>query len=416
MNQKEIFVAQFDSIPAQFPIQGEARAAIHNGIDFPTTRDEKWKYTRVKSILESSFQSVESTLENVDSFKLDATWSYLVFVNGKFNQTISDDMPDGVSMTSLAACNGDVKKEMLSKLGSLIDFKKEAFPSLNTGYFEDGAFIKVRKNTKIEQNICILSITDGQGQAVNARNLIHVESGAEVKFVHQFEGLDNENSFTNSVCEIFVDENAHADYYLIESEGANTKAITNTNISQKRDSNFTIVTITKSGQLVRNNINMAITEPGCESNMMGIYFTDGNQHVDNQTYADHQDHGCNSNELYKGVMADRSTGVFNGKIMVHQAAQQTNAFQSNQNILLSDKATINTKPELEIYADDVKCSHGCTIGQLDEEAMFYLQSRGLGKEAAHRLLVQAFAQDVIDTIKIDSLRQSVEQFIESKFE
>ena len=413
---KETFLKQFDSIPARYPIQGEARAAIHNGLHFPTTRDEKWKYTRVNSIIESSFNHNDVSITDVESYKIDPSWSYQVFVNGAYQKSLSDALPSGVQMTSMASAEGASKEAMLSKLGGLFNHKSEAFPSLNTAYFTDGAFMTVSINEKIEQSIAILHIAAGSAQASNCRNLIHVESGAEVKFVHQLEGSSNAESFTNSVCEIFVDENAQAEYYLIENEGQDTKTITNTNISQKRDSRFTIVTVTKSGQLVRNNINMAIKKPGCESNMMGIYFTDGSQHVDNQTYADHQDHGCNSNELYKGVMADRSTGVFNGKIMVHQAAQQTNAFQSNQNILLSDKATINTKPELEIYADDVKCSHGCTIGQLDEEAMFYLQSRGLGKEAAHRLLVQAFAQDVIDTIEIESLKENVSQFIESKFE
>jgi Fe-S cluster assembly protein SufD len=416
MNQKEAFLKQFENITANFPIQGEARAAIQNGLDFPTTRDEKWKYTRVNSIIDGAFKRNDAQAIDIENFKMDPSWCHLVFENGQFNAQSSDALPSGVHMVSIASMDGEKKASVLSKLGGLINHKKDAFPSLNTAYFLDGAYIEVEKNTKVEQPIVILNITSGEAQVTNERNLIHVKSGAEVKFVHQFEGQNNAQGFSNSVCEILVDENAQAEYYLIENEGANTRLITNTNVAQKRDSRFTIVTVTKSGQLVRNNVHIAIQEPGCESNMMGIYFTDNSQHVDNQTYADHQDHGCNSNELYKGVMAGRSTGVFNGKIMVHQAAQQTNAFQSNQNILLSDRATINTKPELEIYADDVKCSHGCTIGQLDEEAMFYLQSRGLGKEAAHRLLVQAFAQDVVDTITLDALKENIEQFIESKFE
>ncbi|GAB5539035.1 MAG: Fe-S cluster assembly protein SufD [Salibacteraceae bacterium] len=413
---KETFLSQFNTIPAQFPIQGEARAAIHNGLDFPTTRDEQWKYTRVKPVVERAYRIEEGTLDSIESLKIDASWAYIVFVNGEYSPQLSDEHPTGVTINSMKQAEGTVKDRMLLSLGSLTNHKDQAFPSLNTSYFKDGAFIEVNKNAIVEQPIAILNIVLGESQAVNARNLIHVHPGAQATIVHHFEGIHSAQSFTNSVCEILVDENAHANYYLIQNEGLETSAITNTNVSQKRDSRFTVVTVTKSGQLVRNNINMAITQPGCESNMMGIYFTDGSQHVDNQTYADHQEHGCNSNELYKGVMADRSTGVFNGKIMVHKAAQQTNAFQSNQNILLSDRATINTKPELEIYADDVKCSHGCTIGQLDEEALFYLQSRGLGKEAANRLLVQAFAQDVIDSISIPSLKENVESFIESKFE
>jgi Fe-S cluster assembly protein SufD len=416
MDQKEAFLKQFDGIAANFPIQEEARKAIQNGLDFPTSRDEKWKYTRVNSIITGSLKRNDAQKIDVENFKMNQEWCHLVFENGEFNAQLSDSAPAGVSMVSMASIKGEEKASILAKLGGLVSHKGEAFPSLNTAYFVDGAYIEVEKNAKIEQPIVILNITTGEAQATNERNLIHINSGAEVKFVHQFEGQSNAQGFSNSVCEILVDENAQAEYYLVENEGPDTRIITTTNVAQKRDSRFTIVTITKSGQLVRNNVHIAIQEPGCESNMMGIYFTDNSQHVDNQTYADHQDHGCNSNELYKGVMAGKSTGVFNGKIMVHQAAQQTNAFQSNQNILLSDRASINTKPELEIYADDVKCSHGCTIGQLDEEAMFYLQSRGLGKEAAHRLLVQAFAQDVVDTITLDALKENIEQFIESKFE
>lgn len=412
---KDSFLKQFDNLPEHFAIQAEARAALHNGLNFPTTKNERWKYTRVNTIIDATYAQNQMELSDIDSFKIHKDWKYLTFINGKFSEQWSDQVPDGVEFSSLSNISDSDKGTVLSKMGTLFNLKQDAFPSLNMAYFLDGAYIKVKRNARIETSIVILNISLGESQAINARNLIHVEQGAEVKFVHQFEGQGNAGAFTNSVCEIFVDDNAKADYYLIEDEGSETSAITNTNVSQKKDSRFTIVTVTKSGKLIRNNIHLSIAEPGCESNMMGVYFTDGNQHVDNQTYADHQDHGCNSNELYKGVMADRSTGVFNGKIMVHKAAQQTNAFQSNQNILLSDKATINTKPELEIYADDVKCSHGCTIGQLDEEAMFYLQSRGLGKEAAHRLLVQAFAQDVIDTIDLVELKEDVEEFIDSKF-
>ena len=412
---KEKFLQQFDSIPAKYAIQGEARAAIHNGLKFPTTKDEKWKYTRVNGIVEAEYHQNATDLESIDQFKIDADWTYMVFVNGVYSESLSDSIPEGITVKNFSSASGADREQLLSALGTLVDYKNEAFPSLNTSYFSDGAYISAGKNVEIENTLAILNIAHGAAQATNSRTLIHVESGAKLSVVQQFEGDANSASFTNSVAEIFVDANAKVNYYLIENEGEESSHVSNTNVSQKRDSHFKIVTVTKSGKLVRNNIHLAITEPGCESDMMGIYFTDGNQHVDNQTYADHQQDHCNSNELYKGVMTDRSTGVFNGKIMVHQAAQQTNAFQSNQNILLSDKATINTKPELEIYADDVKCSHGCTIGQLDEEAMFYLQSRGLGKEAAHQLLVQAFAQDVIDTIELDNLKSDVEAFIESKF-
>jgi Fe-S cluster assembly protein SufD len=413
-NTKANFLRQFDDITAVFPIQGDARAAIHNGLDFPTTRDEKWKYTRVSSILAKTFKRNE--IAPLAQFSLVENEYQLVFINGSYRPDLSSSLPASCAMESMAEIKGETRDYMLTKLGQLANFKDQAFLGLNTSYFQDGAFLKVEKNAVIDQPINIINISQGQDQVSNVRNLICIEPNAQVQFVHRFEGDSNREAFTNSVMEICVDEHAHVDYYLIENEGTETTSINATYVSQARHSTFSMVTITKSGQLVRNNLHVAINDVGCETNMSGIYFTDGSQHVDNQTYADHRQPNCNSNELYKGVMADRSTGVFNGKIMVHQAAQQTNAFQSNQNILLGDRATINTKPELEIYADDVKCSHGCTIGQLDEEAMFYLQSRGLGKEAAHKLLVQAFASDVIEKIKIASVRKEVETFIESKFE
>lgn len=414
---KNEFLQHFDSIPALFPIQGEARAAIHNGLDFPTTRDEHWKYTRVASIVNGSYQRNAPAIQSIDEFRTEhSDFCYIVFVNGVYQPDRSSALPAGLTMEAMSVMKGEKRDDMLAELGQLIDHKMQPFQSLNTGYFEDGAYITVEKNAVIEQPICLINISSGKAQATNVRNLVHVGAGAQVSLIHRFEGKDNDGSFTNAVTEIHADENAQVSYYLIENEGTDTSLINATHIAQKRDSRFTIVTVTKSGQLVRNNINAAIQGEGCETNMYGIYFTSDRQHVDNHTYADHQQPHCNSNELYKGVMTDRSTGVFNGKIMVHRAAQQTNAFQSNQNVLLSDNATINTKPELEIYADDVKCSHGCTVGQLDEEALFYLQSRGLGKEAASQLLVRAFAGDVLEHVEIEAIREELEQFIDQKFE
>ncbi|MEZ4720416.1 MAG: Fe-S cluster assembly protein SufD [Flavobacteriales bacterium] len=414
---KDAFLKQFDSKPALFPIQGQARAAIRNGLAFPTTRDEKWKYTRVSSLVSADYGHAEGRLETIEQFRIQgADYATLVFINGRFHADLSDAVPEGMIAVSMASSFGTQRNQMLDKLGKQGDIEEQAFVSLNTAFFEDGAYIKVVANTRIEKPVCILNIAQGTKQASNVRNLIHIERGAEISLLHQFEGDQNDGSFSNAVTEIFVDENAKATYYLIENEGPSASGINATYVEQKRDSHYTQVTVTKSGKLVRNNIHASITGEGCETNMMGIYFTSDRQHVDNQTYADHQKPNCNSNELYKGVMTDRSTGVFNGKIMVHQDAQKTNAFQSNQNILLSDAATINTKPELEIYADDVKCSHGCTVGQLDEEAMFYLRSRGLGKEAAHRLLVQAFAADVIEVIEHAAIREDIARFIESKFQ
>lgn len=416
MSVKAAFLKQFDSISALFPIQGQARAEIYNGLEFPTIRDEQWKYTRITPILDATYQRHQVALESIGEFRIaGAEARYIVFVNGVYSAALSDAMPAGIHITPMACANGAERDAMLDLLNKYSAFKKDVFDALNTGYFVDGAFVVVENNAVVQEPVCILNLSSGEAQATNARNLLVIGAHAHVRFVHQFEGVNNPRSFTNAVTEIIVEEGASGHYYLVENEGAETHQINTTRVTQKKDSRFTAVTVTKSGALVRNNLNFNITAPGCESNLLGIYFTSDSQHVDNHTLADHQMPMCNSHELYKGVMADRSTGVFNGKIMVHRDAQQCNAYQSNQNILLSDRATVNTKPELEIYADDVKCSHGCTVGQLDQEALFYLRSRGLDRDTASQLLVHAFASDVLERIEIGTLRENLEAFIEQKF-
>lgn len=418
MANKKDFLKQFDQLAALYPVQGNARAVIHNGLDFPTSRTEYWKYTRVAPILAGSYQQHEPNISSIDAFTiegLDAT--KLVFVNGHFSESLSDTIDQsGVTISSMRTVDGDRKKEMLDHLDQSVDSKTQPFNAFNTGYFQDGAYLTVDANTEVQKPILILHIAQGEQQATNFRTLTRVGANAKLQLITRYVGLENVGSFTNVVNELELSDGAKAELYLVEDEGDQTSMITNTEITQERSSHAKVVTVTESGALVRNNLNFAVNGEGCESDMYGIYFTDGSQHVDNHTRVDHKVPNCNSNELYKGVMTDRSTGVFNGKIMVHRDAQQTNAFQSNQNILLSGRASINTKPELEIYADDVKCSHGCTIGQLDEEALFYLQSRGLGKLAATKLLVQAFAGEVIEQIEIDAVKDAVEAFIHQKFQ
>jgi Fe-S cluster assembly protein SufD len=416
MSDKLSFLEQFDHIPAQFPLQGDARAAIHNGLDFPTTRDEYWKYTRVAKLVSAHYNQNGLSSVDISSLiipNLDA--HLIVFINGVFSADHSiKSLVSGLSIQSIASLEGDDKSTALEHLGRHIDSKSNAFTALNTAYFQDGIFIKIDKNGVIEKPIYLLNISTGEQQASQTRNLFLVGENAKVEIINHFAGNANSGSFTNAVTEVVAEAGSNGKMYLLQEEGDESNQVNSAHIVQKASSTFSVLTVTMSGALVRNNLNFAITGEGCESNLNGLYFTSGNQHVDNHTYADHQAANCNSNELYKGVMTDKSTGVFNGKIMVHQAAQKTNAFQSNQNILLTDRATINTKPELEIYADDVKCSHGCTIGQLDEEAMFYLQSRGLGKMAATKLLLNAFASDVVEMVDNEAVKAYIEKWIERK--
>lgn len=418
MADKTAFLKQFDHIPANFPLQAEARGIIHNGLDFPTTQDENWKYTRIAKIINSTYadnlaidsMGIVNTIPDLDAYRV-------VFINGVYSSTHSNLVGvNGVRFFSMTASSGLNRDLILNYLGKSVDLKNQAFSALNTAYFKDGAFIFIEKNTQLEKPVLIINVASGSQQVTNTRNVIVVGQNAKANFVQHFVGNENGQSFTNSVSEVYAEEGANGHLYLLQDEGAESTQVNLTQVTQMKHSNFGVFTITLSGALVRNNLNFSITDQGCESHLNGLYFTSGKQHIDNHTFADHQQPNCNSNELYKGVMTDQSTGVFNGKIMVHKHAQQTNAFQSNQNILLTDRATINTKPELEIYADDVKCSHGCTIGQLDEEAMFYLQSRGIGKEASTKLLLQAFAADVLDQIEVDAVKDYLERFIESTFQ
>jgi Fe-S cluster assembly protein SufD len=246
------------------------------------------------------------------------------------------------------------------------------------------------------------------------RNLIVLEKNADACIVESFLSMGANASFTNVVNEIYVDENAHLEHYKIQQQVGETYHNNYTQIFQEANTNINQVTLTLDGTMVRNNLHFYMNGKNCDTLLYGLYITEKSNHVDNHTRVDHAMPNCQSNELYKGIMKNKSTGVFNGKIMVHLDAQKTNAYQRNQNILLDPEATINTKPQLEIFADDVKCTHGATIGQLDEEPMFYLRSRGIPENVARKMLLNAFADDIAEKIKIPELVSLLEQLIEEK--
>ncbi|GAB4378552.1 MAG: Fe-S cluster assembly protein SufD [Salibacteraceae bacterium] len=411
---KQTFLKYFDHIPAQFPAQAKARALLHNGLDFPTTRNEKWKYTRVAPLLARSYRVTDDVHPDV---KLPGTHNpRIVLINGTFSESHSSNLPKGVECTSFTQASQEQKNRIVERLAKLSGSDGEAFPALNTAYFKDGLYLAVPDGFITGDTVEICHITNGADSAVNLRMMIVLGANSSVKFSLRLLGIDAQDSFTNATTEIFVGANAATELNLIEAMGNDADLITATYVHQEKASRFRVNTVTKTGRLVRNNVYLAIDGEGCEADMYGLYLTDGKQHVDNQTFADHRKPNSRSNELYKGIMGGESTGVFNGKIMVHRNAQLTNAFQSNQNILLGKRATINTKPELEIYADDVKCSHGCTVGQLDSEALFYLRSRGLDEKQAKRLLIRAFAAEVIDAISDEALKSECESFIQDRFQ
>jgi Fe-S cluster assembly protein SufD len=275
--------------------------------------------------------------------------------------------------------------------------------------------ITVDENVSIDHPIQLLHLNTTDSQVSNVSHFISAHKGSKASFIIGSLSSANSNSFTNSSLNVHVAENATLTIDKLQIEEEGNLIVSNELVTQEKGSTFTINTITLNGSLVRNNLTIEVDGTNCTTNLNGAYLLKGNQHVDNHTVVDHKQPHCNSNELYKGVMDDQSTGVFNGKVFVREDAQKINAFQSNGNVLLSDSATINSKPELEIYADDVKCSHGSTTGQLDEEAIFYLRARGLSEASARQLLVSAFISDVLDKIENEALGTFIDDVLSNRF-
>ena len=287
---------------------------------------------------------------------------------------------------------------------------------MNTSFTKEGAYIHIPKSVVAEKPIQIIhfSTSDQGPMLLQPRNLIVVEENAQVQIFERHQSLNQHQVLTNSVTEIFASENALVDYYKVQNDLDDASIIDNTYVAQKAKSHVSVHTFSFGGQLIRNNLNFFQKGEYIDSTMKGITIIGQKQHVDHYTLVDHAQPNCESHQDYKGIYADKSVGVFNGKIYVNQIAQKTNVFQKNNNILLDDTATINTKPQLEIFADDVKCSHGCTIGQLDKDAMFYLRSRGIPKKEAKGLLTYAFANNVLESVKIPAIKSRINKLIANK--
>lgn len=276
-------------------------------------------------------------------------------------------------------------------------------------FANEGFHLKITKNETLQFPIQIIYVNNSTSECiVNPRNIIELEENSEATIIEHYINIGNSKCFTNFVSEKYLANNSKLDCYTIQDENTNGYGVYTNQIEVSKNANYTNTTITLSGQLVRNNHNVVLANSNCEANLNGLFKINGNQIVDNHTLVDHQFPYCQSNELYKGIIDGKSTGVFNGKIFVRKDAQKTNAYQSSKNILLSDDATINTKPQLEIYADDVKCSHGTSTGKIEDDAMFYLHARGIGKESAKKLLLNAFAGEVIEKIQVESLKELIQ--------
>lgn len=392
-------------------------------LGFPSTRHEEWKYTNISPILGNSFQlstpgNFRLNAEDVRALSLCGKDVYLmVFENGRFNSALSNlpENKDGIITGSLAE---HIAHPAVSKhLAKHAAYGNESFVALNTAFVNDGAFVYLPEGKVLDRPVYIMYISDTREQAtvVYPRNLIIAEKNAGMTLANSFHSMsDVHQGFTNVVTEVVVGDNALVEWDTIQTEGKNDYHINYTEAILARDARFNTCTVTLSGNIVRNNLHIVMNDVNACSHLWGLYIVDGESLVDNHTMVDHAKPNCYSNELYKGILDDKAQGVFNGKVMVREDAQKTNAYQSNKNILLSDDASMNAKPQLEIFADDVKCSHGATTGQLDEEALFYLRSRGIGEKKAKAFLNIAFAADVIKNISVESVKDRLLQVIEQK--
>lgn len=393
------------------PEQSKKNAeTILESIQFPTTRTEAWKYTRLGKISNKIFRIEQKTIADISKYSISKDAYTLVFVNG-FLQTDCSELPQGLTITTLSA---DVKSTA-NYLGKNIKLENEVFNAINTQFATDGVFVHINKKCTIEKPIQIIHVLTGNNVISNLRNVIISENSSQAHIIQGYFSENAADSFTNVITEVFVEENAHLTIDKVQFEEDTCYQIATEQIAQAKNSNFTINTFTLNGALVRNNLNIDVNEQNCYTHLSAAYILKGNQHVDNHTTVDHKAPNCESHELYKGVMNDTSTAVFNGKVFVRKDAQKINAFQSNANVLLSDDATVNSKPELEIYADDVKCSHGSTTGQLDEEAIFYLRARGLSEKSARKLIVSAFIDDVLQKTKNTDVNEFIHQILQNRF-
>ena len=394
-------------------------------VGLPAPKHEEYKYTPITRELEKNFSfrqlGTESSLKDVTDFLIpDLDANILVFLNGVYSPTLSVIISPSsqlqIENLEEALAAGNV--EAVAHFNQHINFKTDPFAAWNTADWKAGVFIRVPENTVVEKPIVIQYINDTTAAEVIAihRNLIIAEKNSELTVVEKFNSAGAGNHFTNHVNEFVISENAKLEYYSIQNDSGNCYQVSQTEIYQKDASRVNTYTFNLQGKLLRTNLHLIIDGEGIESHMYGLYLLTGNTLADNHTVVDHKKPNSFTNELYKGVMDGNSKGVFNGKIYVRPQAQKTNAFQANRNILLSENATVNTKPQLEIWADDVKCSHGCTTGQLDEEALFYLRSRGIEKITARAMMLYAFAGEVTDKIPHPGIKKYIDQVISERLQ
>ncbi|MBU2997658.1 Fe-S cluster assembly protein SufD [Cellulophaga baltica] len=419
------FMAFENNVDVEHPVHEVRVDALKNfeNKGFPSKKEEAWKYTSLKSLEKidfSIFPKEKNTLEykDVKEYFINEIDTYkIVFIDGIFSSYLSETTHDGVDICLMSsALSKPMYKQIIEVYFNKIASKDDSLTTLNTAFSKEGAYIYIPKNKMPKKPIEIIHFATGNEASLmlQPRNLVVVEENAEVQILERHQSLTSNEVLTNCVTEIFAADSAIVDYYKIQNDAENASLIDNTYVNQKNKSVVNVHTFSFGGKLTRNNLNFFQNGEYMDSVMKGVTILGAKQHVDHHTLVHHIEPNCESHQDYKGIFAENSTGVFNGKIIVDKIAQKTNAFQQNNNILISDKATINTKPQLEIFADDVKCSHGCTIGQLDEDAMFYLQSRGIPQKEARALLMYAFANNVLASVRIPELKIRINKLIANK--
>ena len=418
------YVAFENKVDTESDIHEIRSKAFQNfeALGFPTKKLEAWKYTSLNSVLKqdySLFPEKENTIELADVKKYfihDIDSYKLVFIDGKYNSFLSESTHDTFDVCLMSAALTQPKyKAVIENYFDKIA-QKDNLTSLNTAFANEGAYIYIPKNVEVDKPIQILNFTTGSEAAImlQPRNLIVAEQNAHVQIIERHQSLTSNPVLTNAVTEVFAAKDATVDIYKIQNDNENASLVDNAYIEQKSNSIVSVHTFSFGGNITRNNLNFYQRGEHIDSILKGVTIIEGKQHVDHHTLVHHIEPNCESHQDYKGIYDERSTAVFNGKVIVNKEAQKTNAYQQNNNILISDKATINAKPQLEIFADDVKCSHGCTIGQLDEDALFYMQQRGIPKKEGSALLMYAFANTVLESVKIPEVKQRITKLIAEK--
>lgn len=391
-------------------------------LDFPSKKDEEWQHTNIKRLLQHKFSLVNNyeidkhiierfTIPNLNAYRM-------VFVNGNFIEEYSDiqDIENKIIVINSKEAKNKHVDLFNSYHGKTNEYSQNLFSNINSAYASDGSFIFVNKNVEIDKYIHIINLSDGHNSkaASQYRNIVVLQANSKIKIINTFHSLSVNYTFTNVVNEIILKENAHLNFNILQGEGNDTFQINHTKVQQEKSSNFSSHTITLCGAIVRNDINVEHLDEACETNLYGLYLPDREQHFDNNLFVHHAKPYGISNQIYRGIIDNTASAVFLGKVLVDKGAQKTFADQSNRNVLLTDYARVNSKPQLEIYADDVACSHGSTTGQIDREALFYLQSRGIERRQAESLLLNAFLTDVVDSIESESFKFLIKSLVDKR--